>query len=183
MHRSNRPLEEEIREPNSTGGALVEKGADVFQEFQDRYTQTKADWDRNQQGITDYVRENTEEEMTKVQEALKVLYEKEQAVLESPEMKTKQQEATEAYYILEDLIAELKDLSRRAFRRIQRMNTSEARKQTLWNEVTAGIERVVYSEDERRAVSALRNQLEGLFAGRDLSGRSPGVSLPFLTLQ
>ena len=59
---------------------------------------------------------NTEEEITKVQEALKVLYEKEQAVLESPEMKTKQQEATEAYYILEDLIAELKDLSRRVNR-------------------------------------------------------------------
>ena len=180
MSRQPGPLENDFGETESLGGALVEKGPDVFREFQDRYTKTKADWERNQQSITEYVKEQTEDEMTQVQKALKGLYEKEKAVLESPEMKTKQQEATEAYYKLEDLIAELKDLARRAHRRIQRMNTSEAQKQTLWNEVTTGIERVVYSADEQRAVAALRTQLEGLFTGRGPS--SMASRLPSLTL-
>lgn len=151
---------------------IMRHGSAEAQKFQREFLRRKNKVEEEKQQMRSYLESETAAEMEKVQQAVEELYRKEASLRESKQMQTREASVRKAQYALEDLVFELKSVARDARREIDEMTCSPQRKQKLWDEVTAGIESVVYSSDERAALGRLREQLEGTF-GSLSSNRAP----------
>ena len=69
----------------------------------------------------------------------------------------------------------LAELQRQAFVKIQKLQAPPAEKQALWEKVEKGIETVLYSDDEMKAVAALRSRVEGAASVHEEEGVGVGA--------
>ena len=69
------------------------------------------------------------------------------------------------------------ELQRQAFVKIQKLQAPPAEKQALWEKVEKGIETVLYSDDEMKAVAALRSQVQQALAGMGMAAGHGGGEL------
>ena len=137
--------------------------ATVSERMRTQYAQHRQQLDSAEQRIHGYITDNTQKERAALQKAYEDLHRRQTELLANDEMQRQQKTHRESLRRLDDLAAQLHDLQRKALRKIQEMQVSDDEKRRMWHEVEEAIERIVHSDDELRALRAVKKQLQGMF--------------------
>lgn len=166
---SSPPVPDQVA-PNTS---LVRPG--LFDAYGKQFKEVKRNLKDKEAELLRTVEAGTKDELEAVEKAMAKLFDKEKEVRQSPEWKAKEEAATQAYNQLEKLIRELRSMAQRSLERIQALDVPDERKKLLWGCVAEGIEKVMYSDDERRALAMLQSQVSTLLYNE------PGPSRRLLT--
>lgn len=160
-----------------TSQELVHAG--LADRMRQQYSRHRSALEAAQSDITKYVQEHTADEQKAFEAAAAALQAKRRALLQKRELQAKRRRAEEAHDGMREVEHQLADLQRKAYRKIRNMDLPDERKRELAEEVERGIERVLYSDDELRAVAELRSQIKRSLAagGAAAGGAAPMVML------
>lgn len=119
--------------------------------------------------IVDYVDQHSEAERQALEQAAAALARKREQLLAAQPMRQHRQQLESSQEGMLRVERQLAELQRQAFAKIQKLQAPPAEKQALWEKVEKGIEAVLYSDDEMKAVAALRSQVRQALAGMGMA--------------
>ena len=140
------------------------------QEYQSLRQQSQQSHDK----MVDYINQHSEAERQTLEAAAAALARKREQLLATQPMlqhRTQFESSQEGMLRVEQKLAELQ---RQAFVKIQKLQATPAEKQALWEKVEKGIEAVLYSDDEMKAMAALRSQVQQALAGMGMVASGEG---------
>ena len=123
------------------------------QEYQSLRQQSQQSHDK----MVDYVNKHSEAERQALEAAAAALARKREQLLAGKPMRQHQHQFESSQAGMLRVEQQLAELQRQAFVKIQKLQAPPAEKQALWEKVEKGIETVLYSDDEMKAVAALRS--------------------------
>ncbi len=143
------------------------------QEYQSLRQQSQQSHDK----MVDYVNKHSEAERQALEAAAAALARKREQLLAGKPMRQHQHQFESSQAGMLRVEQQLAELQRQAFVKIQKLQAPPAEKQALWEKVEKGIETVLYSDDEMKAVAALRSQVQQALAGMGMPADQDGGGL------
>ena len=124
-----------------------------------------------------YIRENTQAERRALEAAVEALDRKQRQLSESKAMQAQRRKHRAALDRLEDVTVKIESMQRKALRAIQDLNVSVEEKRELWRQVQDGIETIMHSDDEIKAIRQFKKQFKAMVGGGGGGGGGPPLLL------
>lgn len=137
----------------------------VTAKMRTEYMQCRDQVERSSQALSRYLRDHTQAERESLERAAEALEAKQAALLASGEARRKRQAHQQAVRRLQSVGYKVEDMQREAMRKIESMDVSLDEKRQLWSQVQAGIQTILHSDDELKALEEFKRQLAGMVGG------------------
>lgn len=137
----------------------------VTAKMRTEYMQCRDQVERSSQALSRYLRDHTQAERESLERAAEALEAKQAALLASGEAQRKRQAHQQAVRRLQSVGYKVEDMQREAMRKIESMDVSLDEKRQLWSQVQAGIQTILHSDDELKALEEFKRQLAGMVGG------------------
>ena len=147
--------------------------AGLTSRMRSEYSACRQELEASSHEISDYIRKHTQKERQHLEAALAALDHKQRQLQESAPVQAQQKKHQAALHRLEDVTEKIDKMYRKALRQIQAMDVSVAQKRELWRQVQDGIDTIMHSDDELKAMREFKAQFKAMIGG----GGGPALML------
>ena len=137
----------------------------VTARMRSEYSACRTELEAAGQEMTKYIREHTQAERRALEAAVEALDRKQRQLSESKPMQEKRRKHRAALDRLEDVAVQIDTMHRKALRAIQALDASVEEKGQLWRQVQDGIETIMHSDDELKAIREFKKQFKAMVGG------------------
>ena len=153
--------------PPAPSSTSIVPSSSVTNRLRRAYAKSRQDFEATGKEISNYVHQNTKKERTRMEEALRSLESKQQQLMQSAAMQRRKKEHQDAMHKLEDMTLQIQDMQRRAMRQIQGLDVSLDEKRQLWSQVQDGVQTIMHSDDELKAIEEFKRQFQAMLGSGD----------------
>ena len=136
------------------------------------YSDSRTELNTAAQDISDYVHKHTQQERARLEQALQALESKQQQLMQSSDMQQRKAQHQAALHKLEDMTLQIEDMQRKALRQIESLGVSMDEKRQLWSQVQDGVQTIMHSDDELKAIAEFKRQFQAMVGAGHGSARA-----------
>ena len=126
------------------------------------YAQSRSELETAGKDIGEYVHQHTKKEREKLEQAVRSLESKQQQIMQSDAMRQRKAQHQAALHKLEDMTLQIEDMQRKAMRKIESLDVSLDEKRQLWTQVQDGVQTIMHSDDELKAIGEFQRQFRAM---------------------
>lgn len=139
--------------------------AGLTSKMRTEYSACRKDLETSSQHISEYIRTHTHKERQALEAALAALDRKQRELNKSAAVQEQRRQQQAALQRLEDVTDKIDKMHRKALRQIQAMDVSMEQKRDLWRQVQEGINTIMHSDDELKAMKEFKAQFKAMIGG------------------